>query len=287
MSSFRRTIVSGAETLLLLVLLTVLSGPGCQPRNQAVIDPAAIPNEEPRRYQFTRGASLLLRTDTRTGAVWISEVRSENGWQAIGSAPDDGGNPLYNNRFGVFSFKTAGISLGGSPQAVVLMRVDRANGRAWLADPDPASEWVLIPGGGSPKATASGEEDPAPPPATSPGSAIVEPEVLPVLDRETLALTNEDESAQVAVVVEALNKPGLPVKLKVWAASQLSVFDPDLAIPPLINALGNEEPEVVVAAIDSLKRMGRPKTIPKILALQSHPDPRVRQAVSRAVMPVP
>ena len=67
----------------------------------------------------------------------------------------------------------------------------------------------------------------------------------------------------------------------------MAVFPHESALPPLLKALETQQPAVVVAAIESLRKLGRPRTIPKILALADHPDPRVRAAVQAVVVPVP
>jgi len=55
-------------------------------------------------------------------------------------------------------------------------------------------------------------------------------------------------------------------------------------VPPLVDALDSEHPEVVVAAIGSLSQIGAVNTIPKMLALKQHSDPRVRAAVEEVVV---
>ena len=95
------------------------------------------------------------------------------------------------------------------------------------------------------------------------------------------------ESEKLAVVVQALQMQELSVEVRVWAATQLTVFESDLAVPPLLAALDDEQPEVVIAAIGSLQQLGDPTTIPKLQAMSSHPDPQVREAVQEAIHPGP
>jgi HEAT repeat protein len=156
--------------------------------------------------------------------------------------------------------------------------VDRATGRSWLALAKDGSRWSPIQEGSNPEPDADSEEE---------SNAQDGPISLQVAPKETIESLPGEESEKIAVVVQALEKEGLAVEIKVWGARQLAVFSPEAAIPPLVNALGSEHPEVVVAAIQSLKEIGRPSTIPKILALSGHPDPDVREAVQAVVVAVP
>jgi len=73
------------------------------------------------------------------------------------------------------------------------------------------------------------------------------------------------------------------VEIRVWAAKQLAVFDPEVAVPPLKAALNDDQPEIIVAAIGSLSQLGDPTTIPSIQALQNHPNPAVQSAAKAAL----
>jgi len=230
---------------------------------------------EMRRFQFVRATKLLIRLDTRLGLVWKVAENGDGGWSMLGATPDDDGEPVWNGRYGLFALKSG--AKGGAPQ---LLRVDRGNGRAWLVRAQDGARWTPIQEGSGP-----------PPPApTAPSGDPAEsdgPISLLVIPKETVAASPGEESEKVAVVVQALEKEGLALEIKVWAAKQLKVFSADAAVPPLLKALNSEHPEVVVAAIHSLKEVGQASTIPKILALSEHPDPSVREAVQSVVVPVP
>ncbi len=236
-------------------------------------DEPAETESEMRRFQFVRATKLLIRLDTRLGLVWKVAENGDGGWSMLGATPDDDGEPVWNGRYGLFALKSG--ARGGAPQ---LLRVDRGNGRAWLARAQDGARWTLIQEGSGPS-----------PPATPSGDAGASdgPVSLLVIPKETVAASPGEESEKVAIVVQALEKEGLALEIKVWAAKQLAVFSPDAAVPPLLQALNSEHPEVVVAAIHSLKEVGRASTIPKILALSQRPDPSVREAVQTVVVSVP
>ena len=193
----------------------------------------------------------------------------------LGATPDDGDEPNWNGRYALFSLKPS--AFGGPPR---LLRGDRATGRSWMALAEDGSRW-------SPISEGHPAEDAQKSPAADGSAGVREPVELEVLSKEVIKNAPGEEAEKIAVVLQALEKDGLAVELKVWAVRQLAVFSPEAALPPLIDSLGNEHPEVVVAAIHSLDQLGRPKAIPKILALSQHPDPRVRAAVNEVVVPVP
>jgi hypothetical protein len=256
----------------LLTALLALTGCG-QSANPPQADGAIDSSSDRRRFQFIRASKLILRLDTQLGVVWKVAENGDGGWGMLGATPDDGDEPNWNSRYGLFALKS-GV-MGGPPQ---LMRVDRATGRSWLALAQDGSRWTPI------------QEGPNPEPETAPADASGAqdgPISLRVAPKETIVSLPGDENEKIAVVTQALEKEGLAVEIKVWAARQLAVFSPEAAIPPLVDALGSEHSEVVVAAIQSLKEIGRPSTIPKIMALSGHPDPDVREAIQAVVVPVP
>ncbi len=252
-----------------------LATAGCGQAPSPAEDEPAQAESELRRFQFVRATKLLIRLDTRLGLVWKVAANGDGGWNMLGATPDDDGEPVWNGRYGLFALKSG--AAGGAPQ---LLRVDRGNGRAWLARAQDGARWTPIQEGSSPAA-------PAPTAPSDDATASDGPVSLLVIPKETVAASPGEESEKVAVVVQALEKEGLALEIKVWAAKQLAVFSPDAAVPPLLQALNSEHPEVVVAAIHSLKEVGRASTIPKILALAEHPDPSVREAVQTVVVAVP
>ncbi len=159
-----------------------------------------------------------------------------------------------------------------------LLRADRTTGRSWLREVPDGSAWIAI------ESASESEDDEAPlPPTPQPepqAEARPAPEAatLPVVSRTVLDASGGSDEEKLQVVVEALRKKGLAVEIRVWAAKQLSVFDPEDAVPPLREALKDDRPEIVVAAIGSLQQLGDPTTIPAIQTLRTHSDPSVQKA---------
>ena len=264
----RTRLVAGLASL-------ALAAAGCGQAPAPAGDEVAETEGEMRRFQFVRATKLLIRLDTRLGLVWKVAENGDGGWSMLGATPDDDGEPVWNGRYGLFALKSG--AAGGAPQ---LLRVDRGNGRAWLARAQDGARWTPIREGAGPP----------PPDPTTPSDDAAEsdgPISLLVIPKETVAASPGEENEKIAVVIQALEKEGLALEIKVWAAKQLAVFSADAAVPPLLQALNSEHPEVVVAAIHSLKEVGQASTIPKILALSQHPDPSVREAVESVVVPVP
>ena len=258
----------------LLGALLALSGCQPAPAPSSAAGPEAAAGDA-ERFQCVRARKLILRIDSSVGTVWLVDENGDGGWTMLGATPDDDDLPTTNGRYGLFALNKGGIA--GGP--TMLLREDRANGRSWIAPAREGNKWAPIREGQAraPEPAADGQA----------ASADGQPVALQVVSREVIEASPGNESEKVAVVVQALQKEGLAVEIKVWADSQLSVFSPEAAVPPLLDALSSEHPEVVVAAIESLRTIGQGSTIPKILALSSHPDSRVRAAVDRVIDPVP
>ena len=275
MANRSRRFVPSLSPLLtgLLGLLVVLGAAGCGPAQNPA--GATESTQDQRRHQFVRAPKLIMRLDTRSGSVWKVAENGDGGWVSLGDTPDDDGEPSRNGRYGLFALKSG--KLGGTPQ---LLRVDRATGRAWLGQAREGSQWTPI-------LEASPAETPIPSADPAGAGENEGPVALPVVPQATIEAAPGDEAEKILVVTQALEKPGLALEIKVWAAHQLAVFSPEAAMPPLLDALKSEHPEVVVAAIQSLNEIGHASAIPKILALSQHPDPEVQAAVQAAVTPVP
>jgi HEAT repeat protein len=117
---------------------------------------------------------------------------------------------------------------------------------------------------------------------TAPGRKVQ----LNTIPKDAFGKTPDEAAKDADVIIRALQKEGMPVEVQIWAAKQLGVFDKELAVEPLLKALDSDHPEVVVAAIGALGQISAPETIPKILTLESHADPRVRAAVEEIVVEV-
>ena len=248
---------------------------GCDPASgpSPGNEPGASASDE-QRFQFVRARGLILRVDSSLGTVWMVDENGDGGWSMLGATPDDDDLPTTNGRYGLFALNKGGIT-GGPP---LLLRVDRGNGRSWITPAKEGNKWAAVREGQARAPEPEGEGA-----ASGDGDSVT----LQVVSREIIEASPGEESEKVAVVVQALQKEGLALEIKVWAASQLAVFSPEAAVPPLLDALSSEHPEVVVAAIGSLRTIGQGSTIPKILALSQHPDARVRAAVDAVIDPVP
>ena len=262
----------------ILCTLVVLSVLGCR---QSTEEGGGGQWGEPvERFTFVQAPDILARIDSATGNVWFVPDSGEGGWTPLGaivSAPED---PGESGRFTVR--RMVWRTLDGTE--VQFVRFDRATGRSWIIEPKDEAQWTPIDDSAlaaAEYATESVEVDvlqQGAPPGEDP------PVELAVLPREVLVRGSSQPGEEVRVIAEALEKDGISVQIKVWAARQLAVFEPELAVPPLLEALDSEHPEVVVAAITSLQKTGDPSTIPRILKLRDHSDPRVRAAVESVVV---
>jgi hypothetical protein len=289
-------IASARSGWVLIALCAALSF-GCQPAG----DPHDADKDPRPRFSFIRAKQLIVRLDTQTGHIWFAHESGDGGFSSLGSTPDPEGRPTKSDRFAVFALNSGrgGGARGGAPPS--LLRIDRATGFSWTVEVLDGAEWVAIaePAGRVPttptnatrpfSSSTAGTQSPDTPEAgPSPGTKkhADDIETLHVVPRDVLANAPGTEEDNIKVVIQALEKEGLPVQIKVWAASQLGEMDPAQAVPPLLDALQSEHPEVVIAAIVSLQKTGVASTIPKILKLQQHPDPRVRATVEKVVKQV-
>lgn len=236
------------------------------------------------RFSFVRVQSNLFRIDSSTGEVWVVPSSGDGGWAAFGQAPESDQSPNRIGRYGLHTLASRRRQQDGEPPQ--LLRSDRDAGRAWVADSTTGSQWLQI-------ADSRGDSRTPQPAPTRPAATQTPPPTAPtgepqlnVIPRDVLGKTPEETAKEVDIIVRALSKEGMPVEIKVWAARQLGVFDKEVAVPPLVEALESEHPEVVVAAIKSLSQIGAVNTIPKILNLKGHPDANVRAAVDEVVIEV-
>lgn len=244
------------------------------------------------RYRFSRTQEELIRLDTAEGQVWIAEHSGDGGWRAVGGRPDDAGMPDVEGRYVIQSL-TRRPSRRQPKPPTRLLRFDRATGRSWLIELGEDSVWTAIaepagretpqdgPGG---VATVAIRETPsATPEAQAEAPAEAPRRESKVVPREQFGATPEARQKNAMLILSAASRENVPIEMKIWGARQLGVLEPEIAVPPLLALLEHDDPEVVVAAIESLHQIGQPSTIPEILALGNHPDPRVRAAVAGAV----
>lgn len=241
----------------------------------------------PERFKFIRGRDTLFRVDTRSGQVWRTAMTGDGGWQEHGAKPEDDGGPAAPGRYQVNSLGQRPGTIGPK-SGLGLLRTDLYSGRAWLASEDAGSSWLPIAMG--PESAGAVPAAAAPVPAAAPKAAAAEPDPnaieIPAVSTEKADVSPEQAKADVEVLIQALTKEGLPASVKAWSAQELGRYDASLSVPPLLEALKSDEPELVVGAIKGLKSTGAASSIPAILKLKQHPDPRVRAAVDEVVVEV-
>ena len=275
--------------ILLGVLCCGLAGAGCNEGPRVPEMSAGSGSEDSAaNFQFRRAGELLVRINTATGAASFARDDGDGGWAPVGQPPKADGRPLKAGRYKIYVF---GGKRGLTESRVRALRVDEQTGRAWSTELMDGAAWL-------PFAENGIEPAPAPQPAASPPrspAAITPSEAKqPTADTQRLGIVSRaaleadpevaDEYAQ--HLAEALAKPGITPDVKAWAARQLSVFPPEVALPPLLEALQSEHAIVVVASVRALNEIKDPSTIPHILKLQNHPDPSVRVAVKETVTTV-
>ncbi len=243
------------------------------------------------RFYFTRTSRHILRLDSANGKVWLVPLSGDGGWVRLGSTPSPAGKPDYDQRYGLFMLDK------GKAGFATLLRIDKATGRAWVGDSTDSGEWLEVDDLEDPplEGASGAEAEPAAGTASPSTTGQMAPPVskkpqdptgseLEIIPAERFGATVEEQNANITVIMEALYKEGLPVEIKVWGAQQLAVLLPEVAVPVLLKTLDHESPEVVVAAIASLQTIGDPATIPRIIAMQNHPDARVREAAQAVIV---
>jgi hypothetical protein len=147
-------------------------------------------------------------------------------------------------------------------------------------------------------AVVVGKRDPAGRPQPRPPPPLAErreqrPPVAETAALEQLASADPEErvegvewadvasAAGFAAVVERLTNDPDPA---VRAAAAESLGDADVgAVPPLLGALDDAEPRVVLAALESLEMLGDASTVPELTPFLDHPDAAVRERVAEVI----
>jgi len=136
-STFRALIVGG-------VLLGAVGMGGCEGGGVATApEPAA--SKDP--FTFFRTRDAVVRTDSSTGQVWFASVDGEGGWLDLGSTPEVADQPNHPGRYSVISVPAPakpGAATMGRRHETLLMRLDGATGRAWLAQLRRSAQWEEI-----------------------------------------------------------------------------------------------------------------------------------------------
>ena len=275
--------------ILLGVLCCGLAGAGCHEGPRVPEMPAGSAGEgSAANFQFRRAGGLLVRINTATGAASFARDDGDGGWGPVGQPPEDDGRPLKAGRYQIYAF---GGQRGLTETRVRALRVDEQTGRAWSTELVDGAVWMPFAESGiDPAPTPQAEASPPPSPqAVAPierKQGPADSQRLGIISQAALEADPEVADEYARHLVEALNKPGITPDVKAWAARQLSVFPPEVSVPPLLDALQSEHAIVVVASVRALKEIQDPSTIPHILKLQNHSDPSVRVAVKETVTAV-
>lgn len=104
----------------------------------------------------------------------------------------------------------------------------------------------------------------------------------PQLRAEGVALMRSDDVDEGAILVAMLAADPSPA-VRAEAAAQLDLAEPGDALEPLLEALNDPEPEVVIAALRTIEMLGDPAVIPRLRPYQRHSERAVRVAVATAI----
>jgi hypothetical protein len=164
-----------------------------------------------------------------------------------------------------------------------LMRVDTVTGRVEKLEIPDGERWVTL---GEPEpdlAGIGGEGLDQPPPLAE---APPEPARRMAVPRPPQpAPTPAPAQTEVTALVAALG-PDNPREIRTWAAGLLGSYvaeAPETSRPALIEALGDPDASVVVAAARALGRSRDPESLAALESLASHPDAKVRAAAREAI----
>lgn len=165
-----------------------------------------------------------------------------------------------------------------------LMRVNSATGEVEqleLRDGRRDGRWVTL--GQRELEEEGGEQVLDEPFATAPPAP--KPTATPPAPAPSSAPPPAAAPSDLSALVEAI-QPGNPREIRIWAASLLGGYvaqEPDTSIPVLVQALGDPDPGLVLAATRSLGASQHPDALLALEKLASHPDPAVQAAAREAV----
>jgi hypothetical protein len=104
----------------------------------------------------------------------------------------------------------------------------------------------------------------------------------PQLRAKGVALMRSDHVDEGAILVAMLAADPSPA-VRARAAAQLDLAEPEDALEPLLDALDDSEPEVVIAALRTIEMLGDAAVIPRLRPYQRHSERIVRVAVASAI----
>lgn len=138
--TYSRALLVGAA------LLGALAASGCEGGGGAT-DPTAASEAPADPFTFFRTRDALVRTDSSTGQVWFSALDGSGGWLDLGTPPESAGQPNRPGRYNLITVaapQKPGAQTMARKQDLLLMRLDGATGRAWLAPIRRNASWEPI-----------------------------------------------------------------------------------------------------------------------------------------------
>ncbi len=228
------------------------------------------------RFELMVAGGSLVRLDSATGQAHVVPTNGDGGWRTLGGPADPGEAPARAGRFGllVLGARSSG-PIRRPDDPVRILRFDAATGRSWSIDLGREDEWLAT----GVKREALETTEPLAEPTRKLPRDTNSPGELAVIPRDALSDARTDPAEDVAGLSDALANPDVPSEIKVWAVRQMGEYEPELAMPPLLEAMRSDDPAVVAASIRALARSGAGSALPQILKLEDHPDPGVRAAV--------
>jgi hypothetical protein len=249
---------------------------GCEPGQQAA-------DSNDQIYRLVGSEDIIVRLDTRNGEVWRTTISGDGGWQPFAEGRSDAGLPERIGRYLLLKRPAPGGQQGrGAKRATQFALLDGDTGRTWLATGGAKAVWAQI---AEPTSHGDGAHAPA---AFEESAPIIAPPTRAAAMRAPVAegkvdLPRDRAVADVEGFTKAMGNDTILLEMRLWSIAQLGRYPADLSVPPLLQALEDDDAEIVAAAIDALAGVGDPSTIPQILKLAKHPDARVQAAVSRTI----
>jgi hypothetical protein len=272
-----RTVLSRSLPLAIILSVSFLAaGQGCNP-------PAERSDQESRsecaagsasskdRYVLTVIRSVtgpsLVRTDSSTCRMWRMRLNQEK-WEAISPETRSPGEglPVKAGRFLVSSVR--------SKYGPMLLCNDVENGHVYRMPMSGEGGWQAIQEADS----YLSKLDRIPLSRQAAGELVESP-----VPEEHVRRSGPEAEADAVAFGETIRDQNLPAEFRVFAAEQLADISSEGTLPALVEALGDSDPTVVVAAVWALELNGDPRAIPELEKLLSHEDDEVRSASQQVI----
>jgi len=272
--------------LFLVGALTLSALYGCGSSRECDEDPGqptAIASPTKERYVLTVIRSVtgptLVRTDTSTCRMWRMRLNADK-WTAIAPETRSPGEglPVKAGRFLVSEVRSkyGPMLLCNDVENGFVHRMPMSGEEGWKQLTESTNDMSKLDR--IPLSRHSTVES-AEPSAQSepPAESSAEPSAQSKPPAESTA--EED----LTIMRETIEDESLPPMMRVFAAEQLGNIRSEGTLPALIQALGDSDPAVVVAAVWALKLNGDPHAIPALEKLTLHEDTEVRSAAQQVI----